>query len=147
MQVNTVQENETQLLEKVQRNGSVPLVIKGTLFVVDKNLPCLAEIQIPTSCIQFSGFIGRCLQGNPRKAPCVYRKIRHGPIRDCGWRIQKQSKTRSINRLKKYPTIRLRTEGSAGFPLRGPRQRFPRPLYPITGLEPLLTRQARPHPR
>ena len=47
MQVNTVQENETQLLEKVQRNGSVPLVIKGTLFVVDKNLPCLAEIQIP----------------------------------------------------------------------------------------------------
>jgi hypothetical protein len=37
--------------------------------------------------------------------------------------------------------LRAKTEGSVGFPLRGPRQRFPRALYPIANLESLLTRQ------
>src|SRR5882724_7608715 len=38
-------------------------------------------------------------------------EIRQGPISDCGRGIRKQSKSRCINRLKKYPSIRLRTEG------------------------------------
>ena len=42
-------------------------------------------------------------------------EIRQGPIRDCGRGMRKQSKSRCINRLKKYPSIRLRTEWSSYF--------------------------------
>src|SRR5438445_6190109 len=51
---------------------------------------------------------------NPATHDCVgwcLPEIRHGPILDCGRGIRQQSKSRCINRLKKYPSIRLRTEG------------------------------------